>query len=78
MSPANGQLAAAAAGLGLHSERVEDPKEIDSALRRAVDEHAHNRPAMIEVICSQYPVWGVWAGMSAKGTSRSQYAYDKK
>lgn len=79
VSPANvTNLAAAAAGLGLHSERVEDPKEIDSALRRAFDENAHNRPAFIEVICSQYPVWGVWAGMSAKGTSRSQYAYDKK
>ncbi len=79
VSPANvTNMAKAVAGIGLHSERVEDPKEITSALRRAFDENAHNRSAFIEVICSQYPVWGVWAGMSAKGTSKSQYAYDKK
>jgi acetolactate synthase I/II/III large subunit len=71
-------MSAAVGGLGLHAERVEDPKELAGALKRAFDENAHNRPAFIEVICSQYPVWGVWAGMSAKGTSKSQYAYDKK
>jgi acetolactate synthase-1/2/3 large subunit len=79
VSPSNvTNMAAAVAGLGWHSERVENPKELAAALRRAFDENAQKRPAFIEVICSQYPVWGVWAGMSAKGTSKSQYAYDKK
>jgi acetolactate synthase-1/2/3 large subunit len=79
VSPANvANMSQAVAGLGLHSERVVNPMEIASALRRAFDENAHNRPAFIEVICSQYPVWGVWAGMAAKGASPTQAAQDKR
>ncbi len=66
-------LAKAVEGIGMHTERVTDPGEIAPALRRALDENAANRPAFVEVICSQYPVWGVWKGMSAKGASRNQY-----
>ena len=61
-------------GIGMHSERISDPNDIAPALRRALDENAKNKPAFIEVITSQYPVWGVWAGMSAKGASRVQKA----
>lgn len=73
-------LAKTVAGLGIHAERIDDPKEIGPALRRAADENARNRPAYVEVICSQYPIWGVWAGLAAKGTSTTQYPaqYGKK
>jgi thiamine pyrophosphate-dependent acetolactate synthase large subunit-like protein len=59
-------------GFGMHAERVTEPGEIGPAIRRALDANAAKRPAYIEVICSLYPVWGVWAGMSPKGASRSQ------
>ena len=59
--------AKAAEALGLYAERVADPREIVPALKRAFDENSRNRPAYLEFICSQYPVWGVWAGMKAKG-----------
>jgi acetolactate synthase-1/2/3 large subunit len=66
-------LAKVAEGLGLYGERVTDPKEIVPAIKRALDENAKGQPAYLEFICSQYPVWGVWAGMAPKGSSRSQY-----
>ena len=73
LSPADCcNTAKSVAGMGIHSERVTDPAEIDPALRRALAENAAKRPAFIEVVCSQYPVWGVWAGMAPKGASRSQ------
>jgi len=58
--------------IGMHAERVTEPSEIAPAIRRALDENAAKRPVFIEVICCQYPVWGVWAGMAPKGASRSQ------
>ncbi len=65
-------------GMGFYAERITEPEEIAPAIRRALDENARNRPAFLEVICSQYPVWGVWAGMKAKGTSRSQVDVGKR
>jgi thiamine pyrophosphate-dependent acetolactate synthase large subunit-like protein len=59
-------------GFGMHAERVTQPGEIGPAIRRALDANAKKQPAYIEVISSLYPVWGVWAGMSPKGASRSQ------
>jgi acetolactate synthase-1/2/3 large subunit len=59
-------------GIGMHAERVTEPRAIAPAIRRALAENAAKRPAFIEVICCQYPVWGVWAGMTPKGASRSQ------
>ncbi|UCD44932.1 MAG: hypothetical protein JSV27_12625 [Candidatus Bathyarchaeota archaeon] len=47
-------------GLGIHSERVEDPDEVAPALKRALKENASGRPAFIEVICCMYPVYGRW------------------
>lgn len=38
-----------ARALGLHAERVEDPAELEAALRRALD----NAPALIDVVTSQ-------------------------
>jgi acetolactate synthase I/II/III large subunit len=50
--------------LGFHTERVTEPREIIPALRRALDVNASGRPAYIEFICSQYPVYGRWVGSS--------------
>ena len=55
-------LSKVANALGLHSERIEKPSEIIPALKRALDENAKNRPAYVEFICSQYPIWSEFAG----------------
>jgi acetolactate synthase-1/2/3 large subunit len=47
-------------GLGIHSERIDDPDEVASALKRALRENESGRPAFIEVICCMYPVFGGW------------------
>jgi len=47
-------------GLGIHSERVEDPDEIATALKRALKVNEAGKPAFIEVICCKYPVYGGW------------------
>jgi acetolactate synthase-1/2/3 large subunit len=52
--------------LGFHTERVREPAEVIPALRRALDVNASGRPAYIEFICSQYPVYGGWVGRSAE------------
>ena len=46
--------------MGYYAEHVTDPAEIAPALRRALDENAKDRPAYLEFICSQYPVFGAW------------------
>jgi acetolactate synthase-1/2/3 large subunit len=48
------------AGLGIHSERIEDPDEVAPALKRALELNASGKPAFIEIICSRYPVYGGW------------------
>ena len=48
--------------LGFPSERVSEPAEVIPALRRALDVNTSGRPAYIEFICSQYPVYGQWVG----------------
>ena len=52
--------------LGLHAERVSEPAEVLPALRRALAANTSGRPAYIEFICSQYPVYGRWVGRSAE------------
>jgi thiamine pyrophosphate-dependent acetolactate synthase large subunit-like protein len=47
-------------GLGIHSERVMDPDDVAPALRRALKQNSSGRPAFIEAICCQYPVYGPW------------------
>lgn len=48
--------------LGFHTERVSEPSEVAPALRRALEVNQSNRPAYIEFLCSQYPVYGEWVG----------------
>ena len=52
--------------LGFHTERVSEPAEVIPALQRALDVNASGRPAYIEFICCQYPVYGQWVGRSAE------------
>jgi len=66
-------LSKVANAIGLYSERIEKPGEIIPALKRALDENLKNRPAYLEFICSQYPIWGDFAGRTAKGSSRDLY-----
>jgi len=54
------KMAEALEAMGEHAERVEDPDEIAPALKRAFKENRSGRPAYIEVICCQYPVYGMW------------------
>jgi hypothetical protein len=54
---------------------VTEPGDIVPAIKRALDENAKKRPAYIEIITSQYPVWGTWVGFNPKGTTRSQTKY---
>jgi len=49
-----------AEGLGIQSERVEDPDEVAPALKRALKTNRGDKPAFIEVICSKHPVYGGW------------------
>jgi len=53
-------LSSAAKAIGCYGERVMQPAEVGPALRRALDENAKGRPAYLEIICSQYPVFGAW------------------
>jgi acetolactate synthase-1/2/3 large subunit len=47
-------------GIGIWAERVVDPDEVAPALKRALRENQSDKPAFIEVICSQYPIYGSW------------------
>ena len=51
-------MSAAVGEMGYYSERVSAPSEIVPALKRALDQNAAGQPAYLEIICSQYPVFG--------------------
>jgi acetolactate synthase-1/2/3 large subunit len=46
--------------LGEYSERVEDPDEVIPAIKRAIKVNNSGKPAFLEIICSQYPIYGRW------------------
>jgi len=46
--------------LGYYAEDVTEPSQIVPALRRALEQNAQHRPAYLEIMCSQYPVYGGW------------------
>jgi len=72
-SPEVVNMSRVANALGLHAERIETPSEIIPALKRALDENAKDRPAYLEFICSQYPIWSEFAGRAQKGASRDMF-----
>ncbi len=48
------------ARLGYHSERIREPAEVEPAIERALAANEEGRPAYIEFICRQFPVYGPW------------------
>jgi acetolactate synthase-1/2/3 large subunit len=58
-------MAKAAEAIGEYSERVERPDDIIPALKRAFKVNSSGKPAFLEIICSQYPVYGGWLGPGA-------------
>ena len=55
-------MTAAIKHIGWQTERVTEPGEVSAALGRALTANRANKPAYIEVIASQYPIYGDWAG----------------
>jgi acetolactate synthase-1/2/3 large subunit len=53
-------MAKALREFGLHTERVTEPGDIAGALKGALAANGNGRPAYLEVICSQFPVYGLW------------------
>jgi thiamine pyrophosphate-dependent acetolactate synthase large subunit-like protein len=53
-------ISEAVKALGYYAEHVTEPSAIIPALKRALDENARDRPAYLEFICCQYPVFGDW------------------
>ncbi|MCK5670978.1 hypothetical protein KAI10_06320, partial [Candidatus Bathyarchaeota archaeon] len=49
-----------AEALGIQAERVDDPDEVEPALKRALKANASNRPYLLEFICSKHPVFPGW------------------
>src|SRR5215831_14968706 len=60
LGPDEVDMAKVIGALGFHTERVSEPAEVIPALRRALDVNTSGRPAYIEFICCQYPVYGQW------------------
>ena len=55
-------MTAAIREIGWQTERVTEPSEVAPALERALTANESNQSAYIEVIASQYPLYGDWAG----------------
>jgi len=49
-----------AEALGFGAERVDDPDEVASALKRGLEKNKSGKPYLVEVICSKYPVYPGW------------------
>jgi thiamine pyrophosphate-dependent acetolactate synthase large subunit-like protein len=64
LGPNEVDMAKVLGALGLHTERVSEPSEVKPALQRALAANESSRPAYIEYLCCQYPVYGQWVGRS--------------
>jgi acetolactate synthase-1/2/3 large subunit len=53
-------MSRAAAAIGYYAEDVTEPDQILPALARALEQNAQGRPAYLEIMCCQYPVFGAW------------------
>jgi thiamine pyrophosphate-dependent acetolactate synthase large subunit-like protein len=47
--------------IGWATERVHEPGEVGGALKRAFAANENNQPAYVEIIASQFPIYGSWA-----------------
>ena len=66
LGPHDVDMAKVLGTLGLHTERVSEPSEVIPALQRALAANASGRPAYLECLCCQYPVYGSWVGRGAE------------
>jgi thiamine pyrophosphate-dependent acetolactate synthase large subunit-like protein len=55
-------MTASIENIGWQTERVSEPSEVAPALERAYAANRSNKPAYIEIIASQFPIYGDWAG----------------
>jgi thiamine pyrophosphate-dependent acetolactate synthase large subunit-like protein len=53
-------MSRAVEALGYYAEDVTEPAAIRPAIERALRANAEGRPAYLEMLCSQYPVFGRW------------------
>jgi acetolactate synthase-1/2/3 large subunit len=53
-------ISKAVEALGYYAEDVTDPAAIVPAVERALAANAQGQPAYLEILCSQYPVFGRW------------------
>ena len=64
LGPEEVDLSKAIREFGFHSERVTEPDALGGALQRALAANNDGVPAYIEVVCSQFPVYGQWVTRS--------------
>ncbi len=57
-------MAKAIREFGLYTERVTEPDDIAGALKRALAANDNHQPAYLEIVCSQYPIYGQWVTSS--------------
>jgi len=61
LTPSSTQSTAKVAeALGINAERVENPDDVSSAIKRALKANKVNKPYLLEFICSKYPVFPGW------------------
>ncbi len=60
MGPEDLDMSRVASELGLHAERVTEPRDVIPAMERALAANETGQPSYIEFICSQYPIYGGW------------------
>ena len=54
-------MAKAIAEFGYYTERVEGPDKVSGALQRALAANDNGQSSYLEIVCSQFPVYGKWA-----------------
>jgi acetolactate synthase-1/2/3 large subunit len=62
LGPERINMTAAIKEIGWQTEKVTEPSEVVPALERALAANESDQSAYIEVIASQYPLYGDWAG----------------
>ena len=61
MGPDQVDMPKAIAVFGYYTERIDEPDDVSGALKRALAANDKGQSAYLEILCSQYPVYGNWA-----------------
>ena len=61
MGPDQVDMSKAIAEFGYYTERVTEPDDVSGALERALAANDQGQSAYLEILCSQFPVYGEWA-----------------